>query len=79
MKQQKTTKLTSCATDFEAQLLKGALSEVGIPSMLTNENFSLLYGGIQSPATGVDILVFEEDLERARQFLAECQTEQKKV
>lgn len=33
--------------------------------MLKNENFNFLYGGLNNSSLGVDVIVLEEDLERA--------------
>ena len=59
-------RLTNCANEFNAQLLKGALESEGIPAILSNEIMSR-YMGTQ----GVDILVKEEDLEAAKKILEE--------
>jgi len=61
-------KLTSCKNAFEGEVVKGMLAEHGIPCVLQNENMSHIYGGI--PLMDVDVLVTEEDAERARQLLA---------
>lgn len=64
-------RLVTCNTDFEAQVIKGRLESEGIDSMLTNENMSNLYGGIMSTFTTVDVLVREEDYERAMEVLSD--------
>ncbi len=52
-------------------MLKTALEAEGIPSALHNENMTNLYGGLISAFTGVDIFVYEKDLERAKKILNE--------
>ena len=64
-----TVRLTTCNTSYEAHIIKGKLESEGIPSILTNENMSNLYSGLISAFSGVDILVNENDLERAKQLL----------
>ncbi len=71
----KTVKLTTCTSSFEAHILKGKLQAEGIESMLQNENISDLYGGIVSTFTGVDILVFEADYDRALAVLNDVNEE----
>ena len=57
-------RLTTCINEFNAQLLKGALENEGIPAMLSNE---IMSGYLGTP--GVDVLVREEDLEAAKKIL----------
>ena len=60
-------RLTTCTNEFNANLLKGALENEGIPAMLSNEIMSG-YMGTQ----GVDVLVKlvkEEDFEAAKKIL----------
>ena len=60
-------RLTTCTNEFNANLLKGALENEGIPAMLSNEIMSG-YMGTQ----GVDVLVKlvkEEDFEAANKIL----------
>ena len=64
-----TVRLTTCNTSYEAHIIKGNLESEGIPSILTNENMSNLYSGLISAFSGVDILVNENDLERAKEIL----------
>jgi hypothetical protein len=61
----KTTRLTRCDNYWQANLLKGALESAGIPCAVHNE-FNLYSFGIANGMTGVDVLVYEDDLERAR-------------
>ena len=57
-------RLTTCTNVFNANLLKGALENEGVPAMLSNEIMSG-YMGTQ----GVDVLVKEEDFEAAKKIL----------
>ena len=57
-------RLTTCPNVFNANLLKGALENEGIPAMLSNE---IMSGYMGTP--GVDVLVKEEDLEAAKKIL----------
>ena len=57
-------RLTTCTNEFNANLLKGALENEGVPAMLSNEIMSG-YMGTQ----GVDVLVKEEDFEAAKKIL----------
>lgn len=70
-----TVRLTTCNTSFEAHVLKTALEAEGIPSALHNENMTNLYGGLISAFTGVDVFVYEKDLERAKKILNENQNQ----
>ncbi len=61
--------LTTCENAMHAHILQGALKNVGIPSMLQNElSASVALQGFIG--MGVQILVFEKDLERAKEILA---------
>ncbi|MCR4921033.1 MAG: DUF2007 domain-containing protein [Bacteroidaceae bacterium] len=66
----KTTRLTRCDNYWQAHLLKGALESAGIACALHNE-FNLYSIGIANGISGVDVLVYEDDLERARVLLEE--------
>jgi hypothetical protein len=57
-------RLTTCTNEFNANLLKGALENEGIPAMLSNEIMSG-YMGTQ----GVDVLVKEEHFEAGKKIL----------
>ena len=64
----KTVRLTACANAVEAHILAGVLDAEGIPSAIHNENN--LFGGMAAVGcTGVDIFVYEDDLERARDVM----------
>lgn len=65
----KTVKLITCNTSVEAHILQGKLRSAGIDSVLHNENMSNLYGGMIAAFTGVDIFVFEDEFERAREII----------
>jgi len=39
--------------------------------MLKNENFNFLYGGLNNSSLGVEVVVLEEDFERAQAILNE--------
>lgn len=65
----KTVRLITCNDDFQANVIKGALQNEGIESVLHNENFSNLYRGMGTNFSGVDIFVYEDDYEAALQLL----------
>ena len=65
----RTVRLITCNTSFEAHVLKNALEAEGISSALHNENVTNLYGGMISAFSGVDIFVYDKDLERAKQII----------
>ena len=65
----RTVRLTTCNNSYEAHVLQGALLAEGIPSVLHNENMTNLFGGLISGFSGVDVLVYEDDLQRAREVL----------
>ncbi len=67
----KTVRLITCNDAMKAHILQGALENEGIKSILHNENFSTLYKGFVSSIAGVDILVAEEDYDKAVQVLRE--------
>jgi hypothetical protein len=65
----KTVVLTTCDNAIHAHILQGALANVGIPSMLQNElSASVALQGMIN--LGIPILVFEKDLEAAKEILA---------
>lgn len=66
---EKTVELTICKNSWHAHVLQGALENVGIPSMLQNElSASVALQGMVN--AGIQIFVFEKDLERAKEILA---------
>lgn len=70
----KTVKLTTCYNSFEANVIKVKLESEGINSFLKNENFNTLYGGFSQSPLGIDIMVLEEDLEKATLVLEDTNT-----
>ena len=60
-------KIAFCRDAFEAEVVKGLLAANDIDCILQNEAMSQLYGGIQ--AMEVDVLVREEDAEKAKELL----------
>ena len=70
----KTVTLTTFANSVQAHMLQDLLNEAGIESIvhseLTNQVLSPLYN------IGIDVLVFEDDLERAKAILKEAFPEQ---
>lgn len=65
----KTVLLATLESRFQASILQGALKNEGIESFFTNDVVSSVFGNI----TGfqIEILVFEEDYERAMEILKE--------
>lgn len=59
--------LTSCKDAMEAEIVKGALKDMGIECILQGENMSHIYGGIG--AMNVNVLVDEDDYDKARAFI----------
>lgn len=70
-----TIKLITCDNSFQANVIKGRLENEGIPCFLKNENFNFLYGGINSNSIGVDIMINEEDLEKAEAIINDTNDE----
>jgi rubredoxin len=58
---------------WEAQLAKAALESEGIEVMIADENLIRLYWALSNAIGGVKVQVRPEDLERARELLANCQ------
>lgn len=67
------TILKECNSNFEAELIKGALASEGIPCIIQGENINRLYGGIS--AFPIKVLVNEEDKETAMTIVAENEIE----
>ena len=61
----KTIKLFTCDDAFQAHVIQGALENEGIVSVLHNENMSNVMRGYGSEIAGVDVLVYEEDYDKA--------------
>ena len=70
----KTVTLTTFANSVQARMLQDLLNEAGIESMLQGE----LTNQVMSPLAnlGIQVLVFEDDLERAKAILKESFPEQ---
>lgn len=65
----KTVRLTTCNNSFEAHVLHEKLKAEGIDSVMHNENMSDVFGGLISAFSGVDIFVWEDELEKAREIM----------
>lgn len=61
----RTVKLITCDDAFRAHVIQGALENEGIVSILQNEHTSNVLRGYGSDIAGVDVLVYEEDYDRA--------------
>jgi hypothetical protein len=63
-------RLISCDTAVEAHLIKGKLNNEGIECYITNENIATLKPGFNDLlGFGVEIMINEEDLAKARELL----------
>jgi len=72
----KTVSLKCCQTPFEAGLIKAKLNDAGINCFLTNESYSALYPTLgKTFGTGVQVMIDEDDLEKALEVLADEPTE----
>ena len=69
-------KVTVCKDAFEAEVVKGLLAANDIDCHLQNEAISQIYGGIQ--AFAINVLVKEEDAEKAKELLDAREAEQEK-
>ena len=65
----KTVRLIACDDSFQANLIKGALENEGIPVILHNEHTSDVMHGYIREASTVDIFIDERDSERALELL----------
>lgn len=61
----------SCNDSFEANLIKARLEDAGIPCFLTNENFSSLYPMFPPAWKEIQVMLREEDLDKALVILEE--------
>ena len=62
----------TCNNSFEAELLKGRLASEGIPCVLQGGNVSMFNAGMGTQtAFSVNVLIDEQDLDRARQIVEE--------
>ena len=66
---ERTVKLITCDDAFRAHLIQGALENEGIPSVIHNENTSNVMRGFVSNLSGVDVLVYEADYQKALDLL----------
>lgn len=65
----KTTKLITCDNLTEAHLIKGRLNNEGIECFLTNQNFTSLMPISDKRFTGIQVIVSESDLDKAKQII----------
>lgn len=65
----KTIRLTTCRSSIEANLIKDLLQQENIACVLHNENTTDIFGSAVTGWSGVDILVYEEDLGKAQELL----------
>ena len=65
LNKQRTVRLTTCFNSYDARILKDALASEGIDCVLGNENMSNFLGGFIAAFSGVDVFVFENDLDSA--------------
>ena len=70
---ERTVKLITCDDAFRAHLIQGALENEGIPSVIHNENTSNVMRGFVSNLSGVDVLVYEADYQKALDLLEQNQ------
>ncbi|NCA83982.1 MAG: DUF2007 domain-containing protein [Clostridia bacterium] len=72
----KTIRLTTCQNIQEAALIKGHLENEGIPCILTNQNITTLLPHFNNMlGSGVQVLVDENDLEKAASIIFPDQDE----
>lgn len=69
----KTVKLITCKDAFQAHVIRGALENEGIASVLHNENTSGVLRGYISDIAGVDVFVYEDDYNQALLLLEQNQ------
>lgn len=62
--------LSTVENSFQAEVLKDLLINEDIESFFKNENISTVLGNI--PGFQIEIYVFEEDYERAKEILKEA-------
>jgi len=63
--------LATYPTTAAAELVRGFLEEEGIVAWLGNDLVGTVLGGYVGPTVGVQVLVREEDLARARAVIGE--------
>ena len=71
MNQDKIIIFDSFDTVVEANLVKTKLDAYGVPCFLTEENFTSLYPLRNAIFPGVRLHVFEKDVERVKEVLAD--------
>lgn len=59
----------TCQNEFEAELVKGLLADIGVECILQGKNMSQIYGGIN--AMSVNVLVNERDYDRALALISD--------
>ena len=59
-------------TDMDAQYAQSLLEDAGIKCVLGNETFSRIYPVTFNTLGGINLLVFESDLEQADKILLEA-------
>lgn len=65
----RTIRLTTCGNSYEAHLIKNSLEAEGIGCAIHNENMSNIFGGLISAFSGVDIFVYEDQVEKANEIM----------
>ena len=65
----RTVRLTSCGNAVEAYMIKEALEAEGIGCAIHNENMSNIFGGLCPAFSEVDVFVYEDILDRAREIM----------
>ncbi len=63
----KLVKLVTLGDPINAHMLVDTLATEGVPALTHNENMSTLFSGLS--AMGVDVFVYEDDLETAKAVL----------
>ena len=71
MNQDKIIIFDSFDTVVEANLVKTKLDAYGVPCFLTEENFTSLYPLRNAIFPGVRLHIFEKDVERVKEVLAD--------
>lgn len=64
----KLVKLVTLGDPINAHMLVDTLATEGIPALIHNENMSTLFSGLS--VMGVDVFVYEDDLETAKAVLS---------
>ena len=69
----RTTRLTTVNNSVEAHILADRLKDAGIDCAIHNENMSNVFGGLFCGFTGIDIFVFEDELDKAKALLEQSE------